>query len=211
MLACIASAEIWSSNRQLSTTSFLLQMQLLLLLISVLLYMLWSVQHPLHCCCCYCITMVSFTHLSGAMPSKPQNARFQANIAKWTPAAAAASKYSRFCAQAASCLTLLSSLTLQTALAGTFLGSWRAMSSSSGISCLAIVILLPLVLGSAASTSAQEQQQWHSKDSRSSSSNDSFTATAEAATGGQRPEDWWKQSDWAAIHCWHAAANATTC
>lgn len=90
------------------------------------------------------------THLSGGWPSKPQNARFQANMARWRPAAAPANKYSRLPAQEASLCACLSSALLHRALLGTLRGLWLATSSSTGISFLAMVNLLPLVLGASA-------------------------------------------------------------
>lgn len=100
-------------------------------------------------------------HLSGGMPSKPQNARFQANMAKWSPAAAPASRYSRLPAHEASLCACRSSALLHRALSGTLRGLWLATSSSTGISCLGMVKRLPLVLGAVSSAGRQQQQQQH--------------------------------------------------
>lgn len=97
---------------------------------------------------------VCVTYLSGGMPSKPQKARFQANMATCSPAAAPAIRYSRLPAHAESLCACLSSAVVQMALLGTLRGSWRATNKSTGISLRGMTKRLPLVLA----TSAGRQQ-----------------------------------------------------
>lgn len=95
------------------------------------------------------------TYLSVGMPSKPQNARFHANSAKWNPAAPMASICSLLIAHAASFLTRRNSLALHTTPCGILRGWCRATSRCMGISCREMTTRLALVLASPAAGSIQ--------------------------------------------------------